>query len=265
MRFAYPDDLRGEDATLSSTVAPMTDYPLSAMHDGVPTEVAQWEDGSTVRVVWDFGGALSLQGVVITGHALEEGVTLQVAGNGADAWGAPAYSTNVIAPAREGINRPKTLAVDLSGTLMDTTGYRYASLNLPAQTAAHVLGEVQWVTTWQDTEGNQRWNFIRGDVRNVRVNETSYGVRHVVEPATWRRRLVMDMILNDDDRDLIMALFRQAGTKRPWPLVLTPTSIIDEALFGTFDPNMAELQETQEFLNFHVITFTYLELERGIF
>lgn len=266
MRFAYPDDVLGAAATLSSSIDPSDDFPLSQMHDGVPTEVARWDDGSSVRVIWSWGGATSVQGVVLTSHNVEAGEDIVIAGHTSNAWGAPAYSTTVVAPARDPHNKPKTIAVDLSGTLMDTTGYAWMSILLPAQSAAHVLGEVSWIRDWQDTDGNQRWNFRRADVRRPVVNETSWGVRHVVDPSAWRRRLVMEMIASDDDRDKLMTLYRQAGTHRPWPLIVTPTSIISESLFGTFSPyDQVELEEEFQYLDFHVINFTFLELERGIF
>ena len=102
MRFCFPSQLVGATATITSSTAVDADYPLTNLHDGLPTEPTRWTTGASTRIVWDLGAGSpvpTVEGLLVVMHTLPAGATLTVQANGADAWGAPSFSQVVTVPA----------------------------------------------------------------------------------------------------------------------------------------------------------------------
>ena len=239
MRFCPPSALRGAAATVTSGGAVDAQYPLTNLHSGNPIDPVRWTTTAETRLVWDHGSPVTMEALMIVMHTFAAGATLQVEANSTNSWGAPAFSHAVVVPAWPD-HLPANIVGDLRGTTLATTGYRYTSLLMPAQAVPHAIGELLWISAWTAVDGGQVGrNLQRADVRRIHVNSTAYGVEHVVERRVRQRRLWPSLeILSDSTRATVLALARDAGADRGWPVVIdvhaTPFHASAEALFVRF-------------------------------
>lgn len=280
MRFCFPSDLVGATATITSTNAADADYPLSNLHDGRPTEPTRWTTAASTRIVWDLGAGsptTRVEGLIIVMHTMPAGSVLKVQANAADAWGAPTFSQDVTVPAwgpELVLSLPANILVDLRGTTLATTGYRFLSLLLPdhgSPGADHALGEVCWIGAWQSPASSAAWPVRRGEVRRVSVNSTSYGVDHVIDRHVRQRRLFPRLgAIGDADRALWLQLAREAGGDVGFPLVLDVDETSDfaasaEGLFVRFHPeSINALQEDLIVFGASDLQLDLLEVQRGL-
>ena len=268
MLYARPSDLIGAAEALSSSGAAVDDgYPLGNLHDGDPINPCRFTGTAATRIVWDHGSAISIDALMIVLYTFAAGTVLKVEANTADSWVAPAYSKNVTVPAWPDL-LPQNITVDLRGTLMDTTGCRYRSLYIPAQSANHGIGEILWIPALRATGRRCQYPVKRGDVRRAQVNSTSYGVDHVNEKLVRQRRLLPNFPqATDSDRDAFLALHRDAqGSKKGWPLILDPDEIsTKEHFFVRFHPETSkDWAEQLDFINLNELSLDVLELQRGL-
>lgn len=270
MIYARPSDLLGADATVTAIGGTVdADYPLTNLADQRPTEVCRFTTAIDTRIVWDWGTATPLEGLILVMHNVPAGVSLVAAGNPTNTWGAAAVTHAVtVLPWEQGL--PVNVAFDLRETAFQTTGYRYTSLLIPAQAEDHALGTALWVAEWRTLDRPCVGEATLADVRRITVNTTSYGVTHIVDKNVRQRRLRLSFKPTDDDLDAIRALLRDsAGAAYAWPIVVhsnTTDAIEDEPVyFVTIDPrNAEELEETWVELNLGARDLDVLELQRGL-
>jgi hypothetical protein len=271
MRFAYPSDILGAGVTVTSSTSVDADYPLTNLHDGKPTEVTRWTTNAQTRIVWDFGSARTLEGLMVVMHTLAAGAIVKAQAHTANVWTSPAFSQEITVGAWPD-HLPPNLDADFRGTLLATTGYRYVSLLLPAATPNHALGEVLWVAEWQEVTigGVSDRRLPRSDVRRVNVNSTAYGVTHVVERLVRQRRVRPLFQASDAaDVDKLRRLAREAGGNLGFPVVIRLLGVSSletiESLYVQFSPDaIGELEESFYFWHVQDIALDLLEVQRGL-
>jgi len=277
MRWGLPSALVGANATVTSSTAVDADYPLTNLHDGLPTEVTRWSTAAQTRIVWDFGAGSppqTLEGLLVVMHTFVAGASLTIQANAANAWGAPSFSQALVVPTWPTGGLPPNLIADLRATTLATIGYRFVSLLIPdagSPGTDHAIGEICLVSAWTEPSVSCAWPVRRADVRRINVNSTSYGVEHIVDRGVRQRRLWPRFAsLSDADRQLLLDLLREAGADLGWPLVLDTHETTDfhssaEALYVRFHPETAA--SFGEELGFYAQTdaqLDLLEVQRGI-
>jgi hypothetical protein len=271
MRAARPSTLLGADATITTDGTIDADYPLTNLHDGLPTEITRWTNTTQTRIVWDFGTVKTIEGFLLVMHTVAAAAVVKVQANSSNVWGAPAFSEDLTVGDWSG-GLPPNISADLRGTLLATTGYRYASVLLPAGASAHAIGEVIWVPAWDEITigGVSNRAIERVGIRRVSVNETSYGVQHVVERGVRQRRVRPPMEASDAaDRARLMALVDDAGGNLGFPAlidVLSPTGEQTiEALYARFHPEFInQVNESFAFWDAQNLQLDLLEIQRGL-
>lgn len=266
MLFAYPSDLLGADAVVSSDGAIDAQHPLSNLHDGNPIDVTRWTTNAQTRTKWDHGAATTMEGLIIVLYTFAAGATLKVQAHPTDSWSPPDFSLDVIVPAWPD-HLPANITVDLRGTALATTGFRWTSLLKPAQAANHAIGELHWIRQWTALDHRCVWPVSRSEVRRVSVNSTSHGVDHVIERRVRQKRLRPKFpYLTNADSDRVLTLARTAGANLGWPVVLDPDQITSaENYFVRFHPdNIKELEESLAFIDRNEMQLDLLEMQRGL-
>jgi hypothetical protein len=265
MLFAYPADVL-RAVTPTSDTAVDSDYPLSNLHDGLPTEVTRWTVDTATRLVWDFTTPQTLEGLLLVMHTFDPGASLTLQANATAAWGAPSFSQAVVVPAHAD-HLPKNITVDLRGTTLDSVGYRYVSLLIPANTGTdHAIGELLLIAEWQTTSRPPVWPVRRSDVRRVTRNVTAFGVEHVVDRGVRQRKVALTFpTLTNTDRDALLQLARDCGGEVGFPLCYHTAVATDECHYMRFAPaSIDEFVESLEFIDQNAITLELLEIQRGV-
>ena len=265
MLYGDPAALLGADATITSDGALDAQYPLTNLHDGLPTEVTRWTTNVETRTTWDHGAPVTIEGLMIVLHTFAAGATLKIQANPTDAWGAPAFSQDVVVPAWSD-HLPPNITVDLRGTLLATTGYRWTSLLKPAQANNHGIGELLWIPEWIALDHRCVWPVRRADVRRISVNSTSHGVDHVIDRRVRQERVRPRFpYLAAADRARMLSLLRSAGADLGWPVVLNPDEVTSaENHYVRFHPDsVKELEETLAFIDRSEVQLDLLEIQRG--
>ena len=270
MRYALPSDLLGAAATVTASGGSVdADYPLTNLADQRPTEVCRFTTATAVRIIWDFGAFVALDGFLLVMHNIPAATEIELAGNTINSWFAPAVTHTVtVLPWENGL--PVNIAADLSATDFAAIGYRYVSVLIPAQAADHALGTALWVAEWQALDRPAIGTVRLSDVRRPSINATAYGVTHVVERHVRQRRLKLEFIPSDDDRTRLRELHRDAaGVESAWPIVLhnntAGTTESEPVYFVTIHPSTAE-EQAEAWLEPGVaeVTLDLLELQRGL-
>lgn len=265
MLFALPNHLITDVVPTSSTSVD-ADYPLANLHDGLPTEVTRWETNAATRLVWDFTTPRTIEGLVIVMHSfLAAAGTLTLQANATDVWTSPSYSQALTVPAWPD-TLPANIAIDTRTHTINTLGYRYMSLLIPAQTLEHGLGEILIVDAWTALERPPVWPVKRGDVRRISRNMTAYGVEHVVERGVRQRRLQLTLATaTDTDRDALLTLARQAGGSEGFPIVYETAVATSEVHYVRFAPaSIDEFTESLDFIDQSSLTLDLIEIQRGL-
>lgn len=276
MRFAPPSRMvtRGGvgPSAVSSNVE--TDYPLTNLHDGTPTEVTRWTTNGTQRITWDQASAIPVDGFLLVMHTFAAGATVKVQANATDSWGNPSFSQDIVVPSWTGGTSqwllPTNLVADFRLTSLGSTGYRYLSVLMPAQSANHAVGEIVWVKSWMEPQSSITWPVTRSEIRRVNVNSTSYGIEHVVDRKVHQRRLTLGFrAISSADRDMLLALVREVGASESFALVLdvaeTDFHASSEALLVRMTAeSVADFQESLQFFDVHDISMEVIEVQRGL-
>ena len=270
MKFCYPINRYVTGVAPSSSQTVSTDYPLANLEDGLPTEITRWTTAAETRLVWNWGNASPVEGLMVVMHNFSPGSVLKVQAHTADSWTSPTYSLDVTVPtAHEGDALCRNIMVDLTGTAMDGTGFQYVSLLIPVMgSIVPAIGELVWVQKWTVVT-SPSWPMRRSDIRRVTINSTSYGVDHIVDRHVRQRRLWPRFpLVSNTVRNAWFALIREAGGDTEWPLMLEAYETTDnavEGLYVRFHPDFAnDFQESFAFANSTDLELDLLEVQRGI-
>jgi hypothetical protein len=251
LRYARPSDLITSAAaiTVSGAVSSDPNYGVGALFDGDPAKPLKFETVGPVRVVYDFGSARRVDAFSLPNHNLDAGTVCLVALNNLDSWASPSVQVEMTVGAQhlDG-HRASPWALLTTASGYTTSGYRYASLFVPAQPRNIKLGETPIIATLREFDHEPQFGGNKGSLRRYLESlRTEFGVVRVNRRRIKQRFFNFSIKGNTPDYEAITALADDAGgLALAW--FFTPDDAVqtENGLFVRFTPETAQRLTSQE-------------------
>lgn len=251
LRYARPSDLITSAASITASGAVSADpnYGLSALYDNNPAKPLRFETTGPVRLVYDFGSARRVDAFSLPNHNLAAGTVCLVALNNLDSWAAPSVQVQMTVGAQHLDGHRASPWCDLTtASGYTTSGYRYASLFVPAQAVNIKLGETPIIAVLRDFDHEPQFGGNKGAIRRYLESlRTEFGVVRVNRRRIKQRTYNFSIKGNTPDYEAIQALCDDAGgLALPW--FFSPDDAVHNelGLFVRFTPETAARLVSQE-------------------
>jgi len=258
--FNHPSDNIIGNATLSlPTGTADAAYPLANIRDGDPALPFK-ATGTSIRIVFDFGSAVSLGLVALIHQNFTGSPNLRWQGHTADSWGTPDIDLAIATPSTDEdgyINNP---FVDVTGQ----AAKRYWSLvNNSANGANVIIGEIWIGSTSRTPAHNHNWGFSDTEHRRIDVQRTAADVEFRYDRGSRRRRLSSEIHTSDAGFSTLRSWCR-ACRGRARNTLLIPDPDVNSALFVRWENGEADFDRRGEFLDHNVLPVSWIEISPGL-
>jgi hypothetical protein len=269
LKYARPSDIVTALAviTCSQAVSTETGYGLPALYDGIPARPCKILSVGPARVVYDFGSARRIDAFALPNHNLAAGTVCQVAMNATDSWGAPTVNASMTVGAQRLDGHRASPWVDLTTVAGYTTsGLRYLSLNVPAQSVEIKLGETLAISELRRFSQWTQFGTRGITIPFLESLTTEYGVQRVYRRRVSQRTFDYRLKGNAADVNDLRSLMEDAGgLALPWFVVADSDVETDGGLMVRFTKDTAaRLQASEEWFDLDEIRVAVEELSRSI-
>ncbi len=191
IKYCLPRDIITSLATItaSGTVSSDPNYGLSSLYDGQPAKPCKFLTSGPIRITFDFGSRTRIDAFSMPNHNLDAGMTCIVALNNSDSWASPSVQTNLVIGSQhlDG-HRASPWCSFVTASGYTTSGYRYLSLYVPANSAAIKIGEAVIIANLRTFSQWAQFNGQRATEREfLEAIKTEYGAVRVVRRKIKRR------------------------------------------------------------------------------
>ena len=253
LRYARPSDLVTSAASITASGAVSSDanYGLAALYDNDPAKPLKFETVGPVRLVYDFGAARRVDAFSLPNSNLAAGTVCIVALNNTNSWASPTVQADLIMGAQHMDGHRASPWCDLTvASGYTTSGYRYASLFVPAQAVNIKLGETPIISALRQFDHEPQFGGSKGSLRRFLESlRTEFGVVRVNRRRIKQRVYTFNIKGNTPDYEAIQALCDDAGgLALPW--FFSPDDAVHNelGLFVRFTPeSAARLLGSEEF------------------
>lgn len=161
----YGDNKAAAVAPTISVGTEQSSFPITAAYDLNPAKPFR-VTGTTLRMVWNFGSAMSIDWVPLINANLDAGLSgVVIQANNSNVWTGPSLSAAFTIPAKDSDGFPVDPWVDLTAL---TRSFQYWSFAVTvANTALVSIGEIGLIATKRSMPTNLTWPVTLEDDRPV--------------------------------------------------------------------------------------------------
>lgn len=265
--YCYASEIVGAGKTVSVTGGTVdASGPTTNLVDGNPAKACKMSTTTQVRLTTDFGSTQRIDGLLIPIHNIDAAASITLEGNETDSWGSPTLSVAKAVPAYRRDGLPDPLWWDLRAeTGYSTSGFRYWSALLPANSIAQAIGEFVWCQQLRAFDRNFSWGTWRGRARSQVRSETEGFVRGVHDLGVRQVRYRLEFLASDAGLEELIAIHDDArGEREGWVLVTDP-DVAHTADLVAFSPESgALLEHVDEFLDLNTLEIEVRQVARGV-
>lgn len=189
-------------------------------------------DTTALRITWDHGSAITLEGIALSKHNLDVNLDVRLQRNATNSWVTPSVDVSLPIAADHEDGHSTSPWCDLRGT----TAYRYTSLYVPVNSVAPRLSGVVLVKQWSTLEVDFDFGVSYGESRPfIESLRTEADVRRMYRRRLKTRYLQADFKPTATDLAFWKALAREVDAYN-LPLVWVQDSSVktDNALLVTY-------------------------------
>lgn len=253
LRYCLPSDIVTALAviTASGSVSADPQYGFGALYDTFPSKPLKFETSGPIRLVFDFGVAQRIDAFAMPNSNLNAASVCIVALNNTNSWGSPTCIAAMTTGADHMDGHVASPWADFTtASGYSSSGFRYVSLLVPAQTANIKIGETLLIANLRRFNHEPQFGGNKGALRRyLEAVRTEYGVVRVNRRRIKQRCYAFMIKGSTIDYEAIQALCDDAGgVALPW--FFTPDDAVktDLGLYVRFTEDTAsKLSSTEEF------------------
>jgi hypothetical protein len=273
-RYCLPSDIVTGNATITAplgTVSTDPNYGLASLHDGNPAKPLKFTNSPAIAtaILFDFGAAQRLDGIVIPAHNLSAGLAVRFQGHTSNSWGSPTLNAALTVAAADKDGHSKRPWVDLTAVAgYATSGFRYWRLYIPATSSVPIqLGEVCLVKQWRTWTNGLRFDDEQTiERRYIPALETAYGVKTYYDMNVKQTRVRGTVVGGTADYDALKDLVDDAGGPvQPFVVVLNDEVLTDGGCLMRCAEGLSQaLSATWQAHDLLNLPVEFIEVSRGL-
>jgi hypothetical protein len=232
------------DATVTSSVAPLTSYSLDTLKSGQPAARVRWGTG-TVTITFTFSGSKTANLLAIPVSNLAGSVLTLTNGAG--------LSQAITLPTLPADGIPLTAIATFT-----SSSHAVWNLVISGNAANVILGGCIWLGTYKELDRNFRYSFREiEDARGV-GHENEYGTEYLVPYDTINRRFQCSFATSDTGAEQLR-LWQRDGRWRP--CLFWPDPSVNDAYIGRWETG---LSLERHYPNYNPTSLVFRELGKGL-
>lgn len=257
--YQHPADNVASTAIITAS-AEDTAYPATYLVDGRFTRPSKLTT-TTGNYVFAFAGAQRLDILALGPHTLDPGLSVQIQANTSNAWGAPAFSANLVIPALDIDGRQTLPWLDLTAQAgYSAGGWAWWRLLIGANSRIVMIGEIWLGALKRSFERNINWGLSTDEDHRLIEHETEYGIISAYDLQVRQRQLSAQVTASDTGLGDLRN-FHRAMRGRVYPGLLIPDPAVNDAWWVR---QGVALQTTSNFFDNHDVPLQFEELSQGI-